>query len=264
MSDHPTQYAEVNRLKHTQVLKIVSSSFYKELRDYGVDKSDIISVSMNLLDYVTDEENKGITSSELIYQFNVSLLKDQWKENNLLTLDDVSIRPITRSSIPEIIDWLGEKDLNKTFIGFFPKSADTLEEYLFSKNHIYFGVFYKTDHLVGIIGAENYHQQFCKLEMKKFIGSKKFRNKGIGKAATFLFLYYSFNILDVNKVFIHSLDTNIKNINLNSRFGFELEGLLYNEVSLDDGFHDVLRMCLLKTNWLSLFVEKSNGAKPLH
>ena len=49
------------------------------------------------------------------------------------------------------------------------------------------------------------------------------------------------------------MDTNIKNININSHFGFNLEGLLYNEVSVDDVFHDVIRMGLLKKKWKQLF-----------
>ncbi len=255
MATNSTHFDEVNRLKQKQVLKLVSSSFYKELRNYGINKSDIVSVSMNLLDYITEEQNGAIASQDNRYNFNISQIEDHWGKRNCLTLENVSIQPLTRNAIPEIIEWLQEKDLDKTFIRFFPKTAEKLESYLFADKHIYFGVYYKSEHLVGIIGAENYHEQFGKLEMKKFIGSRKFRNKGIGKAATFLFLYYSFHILDVNKVYIHSLDTNIKNINLNSRFGFELEGLLYNEVAIDDGFHDVLRMCLLKNNWISCFVK---------
>jgi len=89
--------------------------------------------------------------------------------------------------------------------------------------------------------------------MKKFIGEKKYRGKGIGKSATFLFLYYVFNVLKYNKVFIHSMDTNIKNVNLNSHFGFSLEGLLYKEVAVGGVFHDVIRMGLLGKKWQQLF-----------
>jgi len=260
MANNSNLNNEVNRLKQKQILKLVSSSFYKELRNYGVEKSDIVSVSMNLLDYITVEKNDGLTTLDKHYNFNVSQIDDYWSSENKLVLDGVSIQPLSRSAIPEIIGWLQEKELNNTLIRFFPKSKEMLENYLFAAKYIYFGVYFESINLVGIIGAENYHEQFRKLEMKKFIGSCNFRNKGIGKAATFLFLYYAFHILDVNKVYIHSLDTNIKNINLNSRFGFELEGLLYNEVAIDDVFHDVLRMCLLRQNWLACFMNGPNVA----
>ena len=104
-----------------------------------------------------------------------------------------------------------------------------------------------------MIGAENIDDISKKLEMKKFIGARGYQGKGIGKIATFLFLYYVFLIRGFNKVYIHSLDTNIKNINLNSKFGFELEGILYSDVNVEDNFKDVLRMGLLKSDWDDIF-----------
>jgi RimJ/RimL family protein N-acetyltransferase len=92
--------------------------------------------------------------------------------------------------------------------------------------------------------------------MKKFVGEEQYRSKGIGKMATFLFLYYSFRILNFNKVYLHSLDTNINNINLNSKFGFELEGILYKEVFLHNAHRDVLRMGLLRDKWAAIFSEE--------
>ena len=77
------------------------------------------------------------------------------------------------------------------------------------------------------------------------------------KSATFGFLYYVFMIRNLNKVYIHSRDVNIRNINLNSRFGFELEGVFLNDVRVGDKHQDVLRMALFKSLWLQIF---SDGA----
>jgi len=54
-------------------------------------------------------------------------------------------------------------------------------------------------------------------------------------------------------VYIYSMDTNIQNINLNSRFGFELEGILFSEVLVGDKYRDVLRMGLLREDWQKIF-----------
>ena len=117
----------------------------------------------------------------------------------------------------------------------------------------YFAVYTEDEVFVGIVGAENIDETFRKLEMKKFIGARGYQGKGLGKAATFLFLYYAFKILNFNKVYIHSLDTNIKNINLNSKFGFELEGILYEEAHVGGMYKDVLRMGLLHNHWEAIF-----------
>ena len=89
--------------------------------------------------------------------------------------------------------------------------------------------------------------------MKKFIGDRNFRGKGIGKTATFLWLHHIFDRLDFHKVFIYSLNSNIRNINLNSQLGFELEGILAEDALLDGKYHDVARMSLLKSKWLEHF-----------
>ena len=246
-------YTEIDKLKQQKVLEIVSSSFYKELVKYGIDKSDIISVSMNLLDYATDNNNGSPSHPKEIYKLKIEDIKDSWKKTKELTLDNVSILELKKDQIDIIIEWLNANEIHGTFIDFLPKEKKELKEYMFnSPEKKYFSILFE-EKFVGIIGAERINQKFSKLEKKKFIGDKEFRGKGIAKSSTFLFLYYAFKILGFNKVYIHSMDTNIKNINLNSHFGFNLEGLLYNEVSVDGIFHDVIRMGLLKKKWKQLF-----------
>lgn len=251
-------YSEIDKLKQQKVLQIVSSSFYKELVKYGVDNSDIVSVSMNLLDYATDNKNGIDKNPKELYKFSISDIADSWESLSELSLDNVTLKPLKKDHIMTIVEWLKENEIDNTFIGFFPKQKNELLEYLLkSKDKKYFSINYEGK-FIGIIGAERINKKFSKLEMKKFIGDKDFRGRGIAKSSTFLFLYYAFKKLGYNKVYIHSMDTNIKNINLNSHFGFNLEGLLYNEISVDGIYHDVIRMGLLKTKWQQMFNGKEN------
>ena len=246
-------YTEIDKLKQQKVLEIVSSSFYKELVKYGIDRSDIVSVSMNLLDYATNNNNGSSSSTKSLYKFNIADIQDTWKKSGILTLENISIKYLNAEHIDTIVDWLKANEIHGTFIDFFPKEKRELAEYMLgSPDKKYFSIYFDKS-FVGIIGAERINKKFSKLEMKKFIGDKEFRGKGIAKSSTFLFLYYAFKILAYNKVYIHSMDTNIKNININSHFGFNLEGLLYNEVSVDGVFHDVIRMGLLRNKWKQLF-----------
>ena len=70
--------------------------------------------------------------------------------------------------------------------------------------------------------------------------------KGIGKRATFLFLYHVFRIRQFEKVYVHSMDTNIRNLNLNGKFGFELEGVFLQDILLKEQRRDVVRMALVR------------------
>ncbi len=248
-------YSELKKEKQNQILKLVTKSFYKELTSYGVDASDIVTVSVNLLDYVT--QNKDSDTTEAAYYtdlFQIQSVHNLWGSQKRLALDHVSIIPLTRQHIPYLLNWLKDADITQTYIRFFPQDKIRLESYLMDRpDRQYFAIYLNEDEFVGIIGAERINEDFKKLEMKKFIGSQEHQGKGIGKAATFLFLYYVFTILQFNKVYLYSLDTNIKNINLNSKFGFELEGILYEEAQIGGMYMDVLRMGLLKRDWKRIF-----------
>ncbi len=248
-------YSELKKEKQKQILKLVTKSFYKELISYGVDASDIVTVSVNLLDYVTDK-NEASDNQNLYYNnlFQIQSVTNLWGSKKQLSLGQVSISPLTRQHIPYLQSWLKESDITQTYIRFFPQEKIRLESYLMDRpDRKYFAIYLNEEEFVGIIGAERINEEFKKLEMKKFIGSVQHQGKGIGKAATFLFLYYAFTILQFNKVYLYSLDTNIKNINLNSKFGFELEGILYEEAQIGGIFMDVLRMGLLKNDWKRIF-----------
>lgn len=254
--DNSTQ--EINKLKQKQMLKIVSSSFYKELVKYGVDNSDIVSVSMNLLDYATDTIGNTLQNKNGYFPFQIADIADNWLKTRELSIADVTIKPMKKNEIDTILDWLGSEEIRNTFIGFFPKTKKELENYfLKSADKEYFSIYYQHSFLAGFIGAERKDNVSRKLEMKKLVGDSNFRGKGIGKRATFLFLYHIFNNYNFNKVFIHSMDTNIKNINLNSKFGFSLEGFLFKEMQINDVYHDVIRMGLLREKWIEIY----NGVK---
>ncbi len=253
--DALSSYSDLTKEKQNQILKLVTKSFYRELTSYGVETSDIVKVSVNLLDYVTSnkeaEENANGYYNKL---FSVPAVHNHWGTKKTLSIHNVAIQPLLPVHIPQISAWLKEGEISQTFIRFFPQDKTPLESYLLAtKDRKYFAVYAEDEVFVGIVGAENIDETFRKLEMKKFIGAREFQGKGLGKAATFLFLYYAFKILNFNKVYINSLDTNIKNINLNSKFGFELEGILYEEAHVGGMYKDVLRMGLLYNHWESIF-----------
>lgn len=257
--DTLTNYSDLQKEKQNQILKLVTRSFYKELSSYGVDAADIVKVSVNLLDYVTSSDEE--TNEEARYYnkiFSKNAVHNHWASQKRLTLGNVTIQPLLSNQIPQVCKWLNTDQVSQTFIGFFPREKNQLQSYLLDKpDRFYFSILVDEDHFVGIIGAEQMDETFRKLEMKKFVGDSGFQGKGVGKAATFLFLYYSFMILNFNKVFIYSLDTNIKNINLNSKFGFDLEGILYEEAHVGGVYKDVLRMGLLSGEWNTIFSSDS-------
>ena len=110
-------------------------------------------------------------------------------------------------------------------------------------------------HRIGIITLQNGEPIGClaflqvdethrKAELRKLIGPPAYRNRGLGREATRLWIEYGLRTLGLHKIYLNTLSTNIRNIRLNEEVGFQVEGLLPDEVWIDGQFQDVLRMGL--------------------
>ena len=239
-------------IRQAQMLKLVTQSFCKELARYGANRGDIVTVSSLVLDYVV---SNAAPAETLIRPPDVDLhaVGRLWRSTGQLAHEGLSLRPLGEASIPRIATWLAETDVQTTFTAPFPLGKVELAAYLLATpDRSYLDIFVE-EKAVGIIGADDIDASSEKLEMKKFIGEREYRGKGIGKKATFLWLYYVLHLQHFNKVYLHTLDTNIRNINLNAQLGFELEGILFQDVYVDRAPRDVLRMSLLRDRWTSLF-----------
>jgi len=212
------------------MLKLVAKGFHNELTNYGVRKHEIIQVASRLLDNLLATEKKPAEGVEYY--------------NGIFTLQ--------LPNVSKVIVWLKVSAVRESFVPRFSENQSELRKYFTHPTREYFGVYYN-DQLVGIVGGENIDLTAGKLEMKKLVGESGLQGKGIGKRATFGFLYYAFMIRNLNKVYIHSRDINMRNINLNSRFGFELEGVFLDDITVGDKHQDVLRMALFKSLWLQIF-----------
>ncbi|HEV3394365.1 MAG TPA: GNAT family protein [Chthoniobacterales bacterium] len=246
-----------DKKQHDQMLKLVSKGFYNELINYGVRKAEIVRVASHLLDNLLAQEKKP--AKDVAYYneiFTLASIKDEWADRKQLAIQHVTLRPLHTRVVNKLVRWLKDPAVHESFVPAFPENESELQEYFAHPTREYFSIDYN-DQAVGIVGAENIDTAAGKLEMKKLVGESGLQGKGIGKRATFGFLYYAFMIRNLNKVYIHSRDINMRNINLNSRFGFELEGVFLDDITVGDKRQDIVRMALFKALWLQIF---SRGA----
>jgi RimJ/RimL family protein N-acetyltransferase len=247
----------VNKKQRDQMLKLVAKSFYNELTNYGVSDQEVIHMASHLLDNLLAKEKKPAEGVEYYNGiFTLGSVKDEWTDCKQLGVQHVTLRPLEPSHINKVSTWLKVPAVRESFVPAFPEKQSELRKYFADPTREYFGIHYD-DQLVGVVGGEHIDLTAGKLEMKKLVGESGLQGKGIGKRATFGFLYYAFMIRNLNKVYIHSRDINIRNINLNSRFGFELEGLFLHDIIVGDKHQDVLRMALFKPLWLQIFCDKA-------
>ncbi len=241
------------RQYHEQMLKLVAKGFYNELINYGVNEAEVLTVAGHLLDNVMQKSGPASKAVEYYNRlFTIKDVQDEWTEASRLSVQHLSISPMDIRMVPQIATWLREPAISASFYPRFPDSKEELTRYFQSEGREYFLICHQR-HLAGIIGAENIDAESATLEMRKLVGDPEMHGKGIGKRATFLFLYYVFVIRKFRKVYLHSLDINIRNLNLNGKFGFELEGVFLEEVVVRNKRRDVIRMALTAPVWTALF-----------
>jgi RimJ/RimL family protein N-acetyltransferase len=240
--------------RRERVLKLVTRAFFNELTKYGIKQDEILRVASHLLDHVLARENRSPADAggTTAVPFTTDTVLDEWQAHRRLTLNGVMLRPFEATLLSRVADWLRQPAIRDGFVPPYPESESALQAYFSRPDHDYFVIYYEGAP-VGIIGGENIDSASSKLEMKKLIGEADLRGKGIGKRATFLFLYYAFAIAGVHKVYVHSRNTNVRNINLNSGFGFELEGALLEDAVVGGRRVDLVRMALLAPIWKAMF-----------
>jgi RimJ/RimL family protein N-acetyltransferase len=248
----------VVRQFHEKMLRLVTASFYKELVNYGVNSAEVLSVAGHLLDNVMQNAGAGNQGTEYREGLSfINTIKDEWATGKRLSLDTVTIVPMHPSFVPQVASWLEAPAIRQSFYPRFPGTPEELAPYLQAPTRKYFAIYFEQT-LAGMIGAENIDVESSKLEMRKLVGDPRMQGKGIGKRATFLFLYYVFVLRKFHKVYVHSMDANIRNLNLNARFGFELEGVFLQDVAIQKQRQDVVRMALVRPVWLRLFTQPAS------
>ncbi len=250
------QGRSASRQQRDQMLKLVAKGFFNELTNYGVQKPEVVRVASHLLDNLMAQQQKP--GGEVPYYddiFTLADVRDELAAHRQISVHHVTIRPLQLDVIPKVMQWLHVPGVRENFVPAYPEKEADLQKYFTHPTREYFGIYFENQP-VGIVGAENLDRIAGKLEMKKLVG-EAVQGKGLGKRATFAFLYYAFMVLNMNKVYVHSLDINMSNLNLNSRFGFELEGVFLEEVKVGDKRQDVVRMALFKSLWQQIFAAKT-------
>jgi RimJ/RimL family protein N-acetyltransferase len=252
MADKETSTSPA-RQHHEQMLKLVAKGFFNELVNYGVNEAEVLKVAGHLLDNVLHKSGPANKAVEFYNKlFTIKDVADEWASAKRLTVQGLSIVPMDAKVVPQVAGWLRTAAVRDSFYPKFPEGEAELVKYFKSPAREYFSIL-NEGKFAGIMGADSMDEESGRVEMRKLVGETAMRGKGIGKRATFLFLYYIFAVRKFRKVYLHSLDINIRNLNLNGKFGFELEGVFLEEVMMGGKMRDVVRMALAGPIWLELF-----------
>ncbi len=226
-----------------ETIKTIAASFLRQAQKYGFTLNDYLRFTNYLLDEalsLTGTIQKQETKA--IYDFN-SHKKLPIETERLI------IRQVVKKDLSIIKEWLKDKEGRLFLLSRLVHPPQTIEEIFESENNILGLICLKDKTPIGLIAYLDIDEYHRKAELRKMIGITKERGKGYGNEATKAWIEYGLFTLNLEKIYLTTINTDIKNIRINEALGFRIEGLLRNELIIDGEQHDVLQMSLLK-EWI--------------
>ncbi len=221
-------------------IEALSRNFYKEADTYGFKYEHYLKFVNTLLDQALSDNKKSEVKED-----NSVVAQYDKKLSYPIKSGDLGIRDYNESEDLVLIkEWLKDEYGQYFLYSLITSATISIEELLDNpKNEI--GVVTFEDKPIGIMAFLNFNKAQKKAELRKLIGVPEMRGKGYGKEATYLWINYGKYKLNLRKIYLYTIDTNIRNVKLNEELGFKVEGILRNEIINGSKIYDVLRMGLL-------------------
>ncbi|MEI3611393.1 GNAT family N-acetyltransferase [Pseudogracilibacillus sp. SO30301A] len=169
---------------------------------------------------------------------------------------NVYLRLMEEKDIPYRVKWINNPEIRHTLNFDYPISEVGTRKWLHSvasnpgrRDFIVCDI--ETDKPVGYGGLLGIDIKNGKAESYMGIGEKNLHGKGIGFEIRKILLDYAFKELNLNKVYAYVWKENMPMIKLNEKVGFQIEGLLRQDVLSHGEKRDRYIMGILKDKYLS-------------
>lgn len=145
----------------------------------------------------------------------------------------VTIRKFEKADIQNKVKWINDEQNNRYLRYDLPLTYEgTCQWYKRVKDlkTRYDAVIEAEGIPVGIIGLLNIDYRNKRAEYYVTLGNSAYKGKGVAKKATQLLLYYAFEDLQLNKIYLYVQTDNLPAVNLYKKIGFIREGTLHEDV----------------------------------
>jgi len=230
-------------------LEALARNFFKETSAYGFKQVDYVRFVNYILDRAMGrQDGVGIKEKKPpaeLKKTKKGVIKSSQPPQLPLIGKNVRIRAFHREQDKSLLEkWVVDEYGRYFLLSLTTAKAINLEQLIENDFHIIGIITLHDETPIGAMAYLNYDVMQFKAELRKLIGEPDMRGRGYGKEATHLWIGYGTETLDLKKIYLNTLDTNIRNVRLNEELGFRVEGILRNEVFVDGEYKDVLRMGL--------------------
>jgi len=222
-------------------IEVIARSLFKEGQQYGFQQVDYLRLVGHLLD-LSGREAERQRKPEVEADFRQLTLTPRLP----LSGNEIRIRECDAAQDRKLLArWL--EDTHGKFFLLSSITAKTIDiDQVLGSGQNILGVITLTDSTpIGMMAFLDFDRRQQKAELRKLIGEQQYRGRGLARQATTLWIHYGLRGLGLKKIYLNTIQTNIRNIRLNEALGFRVEGILRKEFFIDGAHHDVLRMALI-------------------
>ncbi len=224
-------------------VEAAARTFYRQAVGYGFSLSDFVRFTNTLLGIaMAPQDPEGGVASEGSASESPRSERMRYQSFPLVG-EKVSIRRYEPDDRALLERWVDD-DLGKFFL-FSTASGQTLQlDDVLLRAHQLLGIVMFEGRPAGAIAYLDHNRTQRRAELRKLIGERELRGRGLGREAARLWVGYGLGALKLKKIYLNTLSTHIGNVKINEAIGFQVEGILRNEVLVDGTYRDVLRMGL--------------------
>lgn len=133
----------------------------------------------------------------------------------------------------------------------FPFSISNFEKFIIDswkdKNNVHFAI--EEDDYAGTISLKNINYIDKTAEYAIAI-RKKYWGTGTAKEATDKIIDYAFNKLNLEKVYLNVLASNVRANKFYNKYGFQLEGIFKKHIYVNGKYEDLNWYCIFKSDFI--------------
>jgi len=165
----------------------------------------------------------------------------------------VVLRGVRRKDIQYFLKWLDDPEISKPLDRYLPISEIGEENWVLEierkKDVIVFTIVdKKTREPIGNCGFHKIDFKNQRAEVGILIG-REYWGKGYGSEALELLISYGFVQLNLNSIASLVVSSNERSLRLHKKVGFKIQGRMRDSIFVDNEFHDMLYLDILRSEW---------------
>lgn len=158
------------------------------------------------------------------------------------------LRPLIIDDANYMVEYINDKEISSNFkFTRYPFSIDKFRSFIQSswsdEKNIHFAI--EESEYAGTISLKNINN-IDKTGEYAIVTRKKYWGTGIAKEATNQILKYGFDTLNLQKIYLNVLSTNIRANKFYKKIGFQFEGTFKKHVFIDGAYEDLNWYCIFK------------------